>query len=57
MTKSRWRILKSWRAGKTRMDGMIKVGDDGGDGLDVEQESLTQALTALNNFIHEHREF
>lgn len=39
------------------MDGLIKVGDDGGDGLEVNQEGLIQALTALNNFIHEHTEY
>lgn len=56
-TKTRWRILKSWRPGKTRMDGMVKIGDDGGDGIDVEQENIVQAITALNNFIHERKEF
>lgn len=56
-TRSRWRVLKAFRLGKSRIDGKLKVGDEGGDGLEVSQESLTQALTALNNFIHEHREF
>ncbi|KAF2003922.1 hypothetical protein P154DRAFT_427978 [Amniculicola lignicola CBS 123094] len=55
-TRSRWRIIKAWRLGKSRMDGLVKIGDDGGDGLEVSQEELTQALTALNNFIHEHKE-
>ena len=40
-----------------KMDGLVKVGDDGGDGLDVEREQLIRALTALNNFIHERKEF
>jgi hypothetical protein len=56
-TKSRWRVLKGFRAGKLRTDGLVKIGDDHGDGLDISQESLTEALTALNNFIHERREF
>lgn len=56
-TRSRWRVLKGFRGAKSRMDGMIKIGDEGGDGLEISQESLTSALTALNNFIHEHREF
>jgi hypothetical protein len=57
MTKNRWRILKGFRPGKMRSDGMVKIGDEAGGGLEVSHESLTQALTALNNFIHEHREF
>ncbi|KAH7126909.1 hypothetical protein B0J11DRAFT_289350 [Dendryphion nanum] len=55
-TKSRWRILKAWRAGKTRMDGLVKVGDDNGDGLEIPQEKIIEAITALNNFIHERKE-
>jgi hypothetical protein len=39
-----------------RTDGLVKVGDDRGDGLEVSRESLVQALTALNNFIHERKE-
>lgn len=37
----------------------MKIGDDGvsGDGLEVNQESLKQALLALNNFIYEQGEF
>ncbi|KAF2109290.1 hypothetical protein BDV96DRAFT_502922 [Lophiotrema nucula] len=54
--KKRWRILQSWRPGKSRMDGRVKIGDDGGDGLEMNQEQLMEALTALNNFIHEHKE-
>lgn len=48
--------MRAWRHGKSRMDGLVKIGDDHGDGLEVNQENLVQALTALNNFIHEHRE-
>ncbi|KAF2681280.1 hypothetical protein K458DRAFT_309795 [Lentithecium fluviatile CBS 122367] len=55
-TRSRWRVLRGIRPGKSRMDGMVKIGDDNGGGLEISQESLTQALTALNNFIHEHKE-
>jgi len=40
-----------------RMDGMVRVGDQGGDGLDVDRQSLIEAITALNNFIHERKEF
>lgn len=58
-TTSRWRVLKGIRRkGKSKaIDGMLKIGDEGGDGLEVSQDDLTRALTALNNFIHEHREF
>ena len=38
------------------MDGIVKVGDDGGGGLEVDQQSLIQAITALNNFIDELKE-
>lgn len=59
-SKKRWRILSAWRPGKSRrverMDGRVKIGDECGDGLEVNQQSLVEALTALNNFIHEHRE-
>ncbi|KAF2787832.1 hypothetical protein K505DRAFT_329403 [Melanomma pulvis-pyrius CBS 109.77] len=55
-TKSRWRIIRAIKLNKSRIDGMVKIGDDCGDGLEVNQESLVQALTALNNFIHENRE-
>jgi hypothetical protein len=57
MSKSRWRVLRSWRPGKSRMDGLIRVGDDAGDGLEIDQETLVGALTALNNFIYEHKEY
>ncbi|KAF3040332.1 hypothetical protein E8E12_008657 [Didymella heteroderae] len=58
-TKSRWRIAKMWRPGRSRMDGLVKVGNDGmnGDGLEVDQEALKQALLAVNNFMHEREEY
>jgi len=57
MTKSRWNILRAVKRNKSRTDGLIKIGEeDNGDGIEVEQEAIVQALTALNNFIHEHRE-
>ncbi|KAF1958771.1 hypothetical protein CC80DRAFT_19554 [Byssothecium circinans] len=57
-TRSRWRVLKSYRPGKMRnSEGIVKIGNEDGDGVDISQEQLTRALTALNNFIHEHREF
>ncbi|KAK7188659.1 hypothetical protein DPSP01_013314 [Paraphaeosphaeria sporulosa] len=58
-SRNRWRVLRGSRAGKSRMDGLIKIGDDRetGDGLEVNQEDLISALTAINNFIYEHHEF
>jgi len=57
MTKSRWNILRAVKRNKSRTDGLIKIGgEDNANGIEVEQEALVQALTALNNFIHEHRE-
>lgn len=37
----------------------MKVGNDGmsGDGLEVDQETLKQALMAINNFMHEREEY
>jgi len=55
-SRGRWRVLKG-RPGKSRIDGMVKIGDENGDGLEISQENLTAALTALNNWIYEHREF
>lgn len=48
-----------WRPGRSRMDGLVKVGNDGmnGDGLEVDQEALKQALLAVNNFMHEREEY
>lgn len=40
-----------------KLEGPVRVGDDGGGGIDVERQSLIQAITALNNFIHERKEF
>ena len=54
--KARWRVLHTWRPGKSRPDGMMKVGDDCGGGLTVSQERLVEAMKALNNFIHECKE-
>lgn len=56
-SRSRWPVLHGCRPGKSRRDGIVKVGDDHGDGLEISQQSLTDALTALNNFIHERKEF
>jgi hypothetical protein len=38
---------------------MVKVGADSmsGDGLEVNQECLKQALLAINNFMHEREEY
>ena len=47
-TKSRWRIAKTLRPGRSRMSG---------DGLEVDQEALKQALMAINNFMHEREEY
>lgn len=39
------------------MNGLVKIGEDlEGDGIEVDQESLIEAITALNNFIHERNE-
>lgn len=37
----------------------MKVGTDSmsGDGLEVDQETLKQALMAVNNFMHEREEY
>lgn len=58
--KSRWKGVRALRPGRSRMDGLIKVGEDElsrEGGLEVEQEKLKQALEALNNFIHEQAEY
>jgi hypothetical protein len=39
------------------MDGLVRVGDDGDHGLEVDRQGLIEAITALNNFIHECKEF
>ncbi|CAI6335692.1 unnamed protein product [Periconia digitata] len=57
-TKSRWRVLRGSRPGrKNNPDGMLKIGNEDGGGLEISQEQLNAALMALNNFIHEHRDF
>ncbi|KAF2703884.1 hypothetical protein K504DRAFT_165697 [Pleomassaria siparia CBS 279.74] len=56
-SRCRWSILRTIKSNKSRMDGLVKIGDEVGDGLEVNQESLIQALTALNNFVHECKEF
>jgi hypothetical protein len=58
MTKGKWKILNAWRGGKRRKsDAPVRVGDDcGDDGLEIDREQIVQAITALNNFIHERRE-
>jgi hypothetical protein len=57
--KARWKGARSLRPGRSRMDGLIKIGEDdmSQDGLEVGQESLKRALEALNNFIHEQAEY
>ncbi|KAF1913908.1 hypothetical protein BDU57DRAFT_480605 [Ampelomyces quisqualis] len=56
--KARWKGARSLRPGRSRMDGLIKIGEDemSRDGLEVSQDSLKHALEALNNFIHEQSE-
>lgn len=58
-TKSRWRIAKGWRPGRSRVDGLVMVGNDdmSADGIEVDQEVLKQALLAVNNFMHEREEY
>jgi hypothetical protein len=57
-SRSRWRVLKEVGGPrrKSRTDGLVRIGDEQGGGLEISQESLTQALTALNNFIHERKD-
>lgn len=57
--KSRWKGARSLRPGRSRMDGLIKIGADemSQDGLEISQERLKSALEALNNFIHEQTEY
>lgn len=55
MTKNKWRVLKTWRPSR-KAEGYARVGEDVGDGLEVKQEEMIEVLTALNNFIHEHKE-
>ncbi|KAF2032276.1 hypothetical protein EK21DRAFT_61505 [Setomelanomma holmii] len=57
--KARWKGARSLRPGRSRMDGLIKIGADemSQDGLEVSQERLKKALEALNNFIHEQADY
>jgi len=53
-TRRRRSITKSWNPKRPRT-GRVRIGYDemSQDGLDLDQETLKEALTALNNFIHE----
>ncbi|OAL06182.1 hypothetical protein IQ06DRAFT_76545 [Phaeosphaeriaceae sp. SRC1lsM3a] len=57
--KARWKGARSLRPGRSRMDGLIKIGEDdmSQDGLEINQEELKHALEALNNFIHEQADY
>ncbi|KAF2823528.1 hypothetical protein CC86DRAFT_298766 [Ophiobolus disseminans] len=57
--RARWKGARSLRPGRSRVDGLIKIGADemSQDGLEVSQDSLKRALEALNNFIHEQTEY
>lgn len=58
--KARWKGARSLRPGRSRVDGLVKIGEDElsrEGGLEVEQEKLKHALEALNNFIHEQAEY
>ncbi|KAH7381712.1 hypothetical protein BKA66DRAFT_512571 [Pyrenochaeta sp. MPI-SDFR-AT-0127] len=54
-TRKRWEVARKWPRNRSRMDGLVRIGYDemSRDGLEVNQESLKEALMALNNFIHE----
>lgn len=53
-TRRRWSITKSWNP-RRPTTGRVKIGYDqmSQDGIEVDQDTLKEALTALNNFIHE----
>lgn len=53
-TRRRWSITRSWNP-RRPTTGRVKIGYDqmSQDGLEVDQDTLKEALTALNNFIHE----
>ncbi|KAF2501341.1 hypothetical protein BU16DRAFT_522317 [Lophium mytilinum] len=53
--KNKWRVLKTWRNSR-RAEGFARVGEEGGDGIEVNKDEVIEALTALNNFIHDHKE-
>lgn len=52
--RKRWEVARKWPRNRSRVDGLVKIGYDNmsRDGLEVSQESLKEALMALNNFIH-----
>jgi len=54
-TRKRWDVTKRWNPRRSRTDGLVAIGYDemSRDGLEINQESLKEALMALNNFIHE----
>jgi len=54
-TRRRWSVTKSWNGRRASTSGTVKIGYDqmSRDGVEVEQGTLKEALTALNNFIHE----
>lgn len=54
-TRSKWRVLRTWRQSKKNY-GMVRVGEEYRDGVDVNQEKLLEVLLALNSFIYAHRE-
>jgi hypothetical protein len=54
-TRSKWRVLRTWRQSR-KSNGMVRVGEEYKDGVDVNQEKLLEVLLALNSFIYEHRE-
>jgi hypothetical protein len=53
--KGRWKGARTLRPGRPRMDGLVKIGADdmAQNGVEVNQESLKQALEAVNNFMYE----
>ncbi|KAL6702685.1 hypothetical protein ACN47E_001232 [Coniothyrium glycines] len=53
-TRRRWSVTKSWNP-RRPSTGRVKIGYDemSNDGLEIDQDTLKEALTALNNFIHE----
>ncbi|KAF2201089.1 hypothetical protein GQ43DRAFT_359624, partial [Delitschia confertaspora ATCC 74209] len=54
-TRSKWRILRTWR--QSRKEGLVRIGEEYKDGLEVNQEKMMQVLAALNSFIYECQEF
>lgn len=54
-TKSKWRVLETWHPFRMT-EGYVQVGEDREGDVEVKQEEMIEVLTALNNFIHEHKE-